>query len=1288
MTRRKKIALFLVIGLPLLVIGALLLYLRFADLSGWRDTVADKLSASLGREVRIAGEFKPEIGLTTRLAAGEITLANPDWCSDATMATVHRLVFELNLWSLVSGPLTIHDVEIEGARISLEQDTAGRANWDFDTGTDATPSSGPLELAVQHVLVDDLQLTLREPSRSAPLNVGITRFESTEDDSGMLEIVLDGNVDHHDVKVSGRLGTLVGLLNTTALEYDLSGELDSVHVASKGTIKDLKTLHGADVTADVHGDELSDLDGLVELPPELTGSFSLSAAVSPAAGGSDVRLDAAAAGITAKVAGTVDSLLDPKVVDATVTASGPSIRIVGSLTGVADLPDDAFSVSGGVRWEGFPITFRQVEIEVGKNSLSADGVLGAPPAMMGTDFSLHGEGPDISSIGALAGIDLPRDRFSITGRVVRVDGGLEVDNLEARIGRAEVSANGRVGDPPDYAGTTLEIHAAGPNIAHFNRLMGIDLPAEAFTIDGRLAQGNEAITLEGVAARLGGIRLRVDGALKTADGLSGTTLKVSARGPNAAQLRALADLPDLPDEAWALTGGVTFVESGLKLDAVSASVGSLAARADGRVATGHRAVGTNLRLHAEDSDLMHAMPIFGLHGFPRQPVVVDGGFSIESSGYRLESVTATVGDIKVAVDGLIGDGPDLDGTTANLEVHGPQLSSLGPFFDFPGLPRAPFSVEGTVQVTGGRVDLGDVVAVVDSNRVTVHGAIGTEEGLVGTDVQVEISAPDLQRAGRLAAGLAKLPELPAEPLTLTTHLSIDAAGYEIDGLRATLDKAVAAVDGRVGSAAKWVGTDLRMTVDGPNASLFSALTGATVPVAPFKVRGRLQRTDAAFLFERVTVELGGHSIALHGTLGERPRLVGTELEFSAAGPGTALIAELSGFKKLPDEAFSIAGHFEGTPERFTADGLDIVLGPSDLKGSLKVDIRGKPEVTARLVSDQLHLKGLIHPESGGDTGETDPHEAPDRSPDELLLSEDPINFEWLQRADADVEISVGTLQLTVERFRDVKLNARLADGRLDVHRLAMAGSRGGTGSGSLALEPVGAGYRANVVLKIDGVRFEVAGVDLPNAASEPPVDFDMKLQAQGTSPHGFASSANGSIQIVVGKGVLDNRVLDLISQDFLLTLLNAFNPFAKNETATELQCAIALFTFDNGLMTLEPMAMQSDKMTMLGKGRIDLGTEKLNLEWITKPRKGIGLSASMITNPYIKLGGTLAKPAIELKGAQAVASTGVAVATLGISLVAKGMLDRVTAEKKVCKKALEEIAGGGKGSHKKSKKKK
>ena len=235
------------------------------------------------------------------------------------------------------------------------------------------------------------------------------------------------------------------------------------------------------------------------------------------------------------------------------------------------------------------------------------------------------------------------------------------------------------------------------------------------------------------------------------------------------------------------------------------------------------------------------------------------------------------------------------------------------------------------------------------------------------------------------------------------------------------------------------------------------------------------------------------------------------------------------------------------------------------------------------------------------------------------------------------------------------------------------GHREGRGSGTLVLEPVGDEYRLHTLLDFDALRLDPPGEEPAVAASQPPIDLDVRLEAQGNSPHSFASSANGSVQVVIGKGVMDSQILDLVTADILLTLLTAFNPFAKEDAATELQCGVALVNIENGLAILEPMVLQSDKMTMLGKGKIDFGTEKLSLNWVTKPRKGIGVSASMITNPYIKLGGTLSNPSVQLKGVQAVASTSVAVATLGLSVLAKGMLDRITAEKKVCKQALEEI---------------
>ncbi|MBD3853306.1 MAG: hypothetical protein IFJ96_00880, partial [Acidobacteria bacterium] len=926
-------------------------------------------------------------------------------------------------------------------------------------------------------------------------------------------------------------------------------------------------------------------------------------------------------------------------------------------------------------------------ITVGDNTLSADGVLGAPPAMMGTDFSLHGQGPDISAIGALAGIDLPRDHFSVGGRVVRVEGGLKVENVEALIGRAAFRAEGTVGDPPDYAGTTLMIHAEGPNIADFENLIGAELPAQPFVIDGRLVEGEQAIGLEGVSARLGRTALRVDGHLKTGKGLSGTSLRIEAEGPDAAKISGLAGIGGIPAEAWTVDGGLDVLDSAYRLAGVTATLGSLQIRADGRVVAVNDFVGTDLQLHIEDPDLSHPASIVGITGLPSQPLRIDGRVRVDSAGYRLDAVTASAGDINLEITGLIGAATNLDGTEVHVTARGPRLSSLEPYFHQPGLPPAPFSVAGDLRVTGGTFELDTVVAEVDRIRATFHGTVVPVEGLVGTDLHIDVTAPDLGKAGGLATGFAELPELPAESFSLSTRLRIDEAGYGIDELEARLGKAESRIDGRIGRTPDFFGTDLTIESDGPNASLFSAVTGVTIPVAPFRVRGRFQRTDGGFHFDRFSVQLGDYRAYANGSLGEPPQWVGTDLELRASGPGLGLFRELTGVQALPDEEFRIAGRFKGTPELFTADGLEIVVGDSDLKGSIDVDIRGKPAVTARMSSNNLNLAPYLPHLKGGSDGDAEQAAASETPKDGLVFSNEPLDFSPLRRADAEVDVTIGTLQLPAKVFRDVTIGARLADGRLEVHRFEMVGQREGRGSGTLVLEPVGNDYRVDMVLDLEALRLDLPDEDTVDPASEPPIDLDVRLEMLGSSPHAFAGSANGLVQVVIGRGVMDNQALDLVSADILLTLLSAFNPFAKEDAVTELQCGVAQVLFEDGLATLEPMALQSDKMTMLGKGKIDLGTEKLDLQWVTKPRKGIGLSASMITNPYIKLGGTLSHPSVQLKGVEAVASTGVAVATLGISLVAKGMLDRITAEKKVCKQALEEIGRQQDGRTKKTKKK-
>lgn len=173
--------------------------------------------------------------------------------------------------------------------------------------------------------------------------------------------------------------------------------------------------------------------------------------------------------------------------------------------------------------------------------------------------------------------------------------------------------------------------------------------------------------------------------------------------------------------------------------------------------------------------------------------------------------------------------------------------------------------------------------------------------------------------------------------------------------------------------------------------------------------------------------------------------------------------------------------------------------------------------------------------------------------------------------------------------------------------------------------------------------------------------------------HEFAQTIRGRVVIQVGPGVIPSGAADRIGGDLVLELIHTLNPFSKSEPYSELECAVFAVRFNEGNAVIAPVAVRTDKLTVVGHGGVDLETEEFVFEWTMKPRKGVGISASAITNPYIRLGGTLADPKISVNAIDSIATTGAAVATAGLSLLGRGIWNRVTAGKKVCRQAIAKI---------------
>ncbi len=314
------------------------------------------------------------------------------------------------------------------------------------------------------------------------------------------------------------------------------------------------------------------------------------------------------------------------------------------------------------------------------------------------------------------------------------------------------------------------------------------------------------------------------------------------------------------------------------------------------------------------------------------------------------------------------------------------------------------------------------------------------------------------------------------------------------------------------------------------------------------------------------------------------------------------------------------------------------------------------------------------PEPPSAAGAEDKDHTTDPESDQAFkMSDQPWNLAALDLVDADLHWDIQSFEYFRTTDREVEVALTLADGELAVDRFHGVGGLNGTvdGQGTLTKDPKG--HRLEVEFQIANGMINLAGKNA-DPTQYTPTNFQISMTAAGRSSHEMMASSNGRVLVTIDGGVMEKGIIDKVSADFLVTLLDALNPFAKQDPFTTLNCAVFAANFTDGVMTLDPAALQTTKVTILGDGTLDFSTEELRLDWITKPRKGIGISASMFTNPYIRLGGTLAKPQIQMKPAQAAASTGLAVVTMGISLVAKGMADRVTADKKVCEKAMKQVA--------------
>ena len=543
----------------------------------------------------------------------------------------------------------------------------------------------------------------------------------------------------------------------------------------------------------------------------------------------------------------------------------------------------------------------------------------------------------------------------------------------------------------------------------------------------------------------------------------------------------------------------------------------------------------------------------------------------------------------------------------------------------------------------------------------VKGVIGRLDPLDGADLTLKVEQPEV---GAVLKAL-DLPVIATGPVQVDTRLKDAGALTQLD-LNLTVGDLKASANGTL-KTLSLVGSNLKFEATAADAARLASVFGVSgVPAAALTLAGNTVQSHKEIRFESLTAAIAGASVRVDGSM-RFTRDRKTALRFKLAAPSLAKLRET-----WPQMKASASGAFESAKGRIEVRDLKAALGENQLAGSLLLT-DGAKHIEAQLSSPRLDLTPFFPQDkkAGSAAAGTAPPPAkskPEQQKKKFMFSETPLKLDQMKDIDATMHLVCGELVLGDRSIKDLDSNLRVDRGKMTFDMRA-AGAPEGTLQAAGTFVSAGDGT-ANVDMKIDIGKLRASlGSEGIAPADVPPLSVAMNIKIHGSSPRQMASGANGQLLLTQGSGRTKSGFISAFGGDVLGQLAQKLNPFAKDDPDMKLDCTIARADIVDGKVTVQPVLLQSEKVTITAHGTIDLHTEMLSLDFNTRPRKGIGVSPGMFTNPFIRLGGTLTSPQIGV-GAKGVASGAVAVATGGASVVAGGAVDRMAGEADLCGETL------------------
>lgn len=382
-----------------------------------------------------------------------------------------------------------------------------------------------------------------------------------------------------------------------------------------------------------------------------------------------------------------------------------------------------------------------------------------------------------------------------------------------------------------------------------------------------------------------------------------------------------------------------------------------------------------------------------------------------------------------------------------------------------------------------------------------------------------------------------------------------------------------------------------------------------------KARNTSFTVSGALLSPNQTASGGQNQLELHirggnttahvtGTLPGATEIEGANLHADVRGGNLADLFSIMGVAVPDTRAYRFTSALTKKGRIWSFTGLKGRFGDSDLAGKLTVEQK-KPRL---MITADLSTSILDIVDAGPFIGYNPDRLAATRSAvtsvggTPRVLPDAPLRVEALRNFDAKVDWRVRTVRAEDLPISNITLGLTLDDRLLTLSPFNFAMARG-TVSSDISINarkvPVFTDY--DIRLSPTPMGTLLAGFGVAEAGTSGTLKARIKLTGTGNTVHDSLSTSNGRIAVIIPKGSLWTRNVQLSELDIGVFIQKMFEK--KLKEPVQINCGLVAFTVRNGIGAADPILIDTLGNVVAGRGGFSFRNEAVDLAFEADSKK-------------------------------------------------------------------------------------